>query len=79
MYRPFIYMNIRPNCSTGCARRPGTRDDLRGAWRAHCCWSFRTTIEETLGWTAAVPRYLEQVRLDEEKRCSVSSPCSLTP
>jgi metallo-beta-lactamase family protein len=26
--------------------------------------AFRTTIEETLGWTVAVPHYLEQVRLD---------------
>ena len=26
--------------------------------------AFRKTIEETLAWTVAVPRYLEQVRLD---------------
>jgi metallo-beta-lactamase family protein len=26
--------------------------------------AFRTTIEATLGWTVAVPHYLEQVRLD---------------
>jgi metallo-beta-lactamase family protein len=26
--------------------------------------AFQKTIEDTLGWTAAVPRYLEQVRLD---------------
>jgi metallo-beta-lactamase family protein len=26
--------------------------------------TFQKTIEDTLGWTAGVPRYLEQVRLD---------------
>jgi metallo-beta-lactamase family protein len=30
--------------------------------------TFHRLIEETLDWTAAVPRYLEQVRLDEVKR-----------